>query len=131
MAYLSLKDLTAFTYNSNDLKAFLAGGFEISDDGVIDEWRAAGSAYKSRKHTGQYDCPPFEIGFKYDGTATGPAVTCAQDTSATLLVTLGTGISVTGTCVVQKWRLGAPEEGLYMLYVTFAPDGTMTWDLAE
>lgn len=131
MAYWSLKDVANFTYNSQDLKAFLAGGFEIQDNGVVDEWRAAGSAYKSRKHTAEYDCPPFEVGFKYDGSATGPAVKCARGTSASMAITFGTGITFAATCVVQSWRFASPEEGLDMLYVTFASDGAVTWDLAE
>jgi hypothetical protein len=130
MAYYSAKDVTAFTYNSQDLKAFIAGGFELSDEGVISEWRAPGSAYKTRKHTGQYDCPDFTVKFMYDGTATGPAVKCARGTSATLTASLATGLSITGTFIVKSWGFAEPEEGDATLDVTFTSDGDVTWDLA-
>ena len=130
MSYYSGKDVTAFTYNSTDLKAFVSGGFDLQDEAVQTEWRALGSAYKSRKLTGQYDCPDFTVKFIYDDSATGPAVKCARGTSATLAIALATGISITGTFNVKSWGLGVPEEGYDTLDVTFSADGDVTWDLA-
>ena len=129
MAYYSAEDITAFTYNSQDLKAFINGDVEIADEAVKTEWRAFGSDYMSRKLTGQYNCPAISVPFVYDGTATGPAVICARGTSATLTVTLAANISFTGTFIVTNWSFGIPQEGLDTLVVTLESDGDVTWDL--
>jgi len=126
-----MEDVTGVTYNSQDLKAFLAGGIEVDDEAVVDSWRPGGAVYPSQKLTGQSTCADIDLAFKYDGTATGPAVKCARGTSATLTLTFATGISLTGTFVVKKWAFSVPEEGLDVLTVTLAPDGAVTWDLAE
>lgn len=129
MAYYSAEDITAFTYNSQDLKAFINGDVEIADEAVKTEWRAFGADYMSRKLTGQYNCPPITAPFVYDGTATGPGVICARGTSATLTVTLASNISFTGTFIVTNWAFGIPQEGLDTIVVTLESDGDVTWDL--
>jgi hypothetical protein len=129
LAYYSAKDISAFTYNSTDLKAFVMeiGGLEIEE--IVTRWRAPGSVSKTTALTGQFDPADVEVKFILDGTATGPAVKCALSTSATLTVGLGTNISITGTAKVVKWVLGIPEDGHDTFTVTFAWDGAATWDL--
>lgn len=130
MAYYSAKDVSAVTYNSTDLKAFVMelSGLEIEE--LTTRWRAPGSVSKTTALTGQFD--PADVGIKFilDGSATGPAVKCALSTSATLLITLATGLSITGTAKVTKWALGVPEDGHDTLDVTLTWDGAATWDLA-
>ena len=130
MAYYSGKDCSAVTFNSTDLKAFVMeiSGLEIEE--ITTRWRAPGSVSKTTALTGQFDPADVEIKFILDGSATGPAVKCALSTSATLTITLGTGLSITGTAKVAKWALGIPEDGHDTLNVTFAWDGAATWDLA-
>jgi len=130
VAYYSAKDCTAFTYNSQDLKAFLIGDISFNEEALKTEWRPPGSAYKSRKLTGQYDLGPVEVPFIYDDTATGPAVKCAKGTSATLTFTMATGLSITGVFVVTSWKFGMPQEGDDTFTVTLENDGAVTWDLA-
>lgn len=130
MAYYSGKDVVDFTYNTTDLKAFVAGIDGLEENEVVDQWRALGSAYKSSKLTGQYEQSDITVTFKLDGGATGPAVKCAKGTSSTLTITLATGLSITGTFVVRSRQVQIPEEGLDQLVVVFTADGTVTWDLA-
>lgn len=130
MAYYSGKDVSAVTFNSTDLKAFVMGidGLEIEEQ--VTRWRAPGSVSKTTALTGQFDPADTTIKFILDGTATGPAVKCALSTSSTLTITLGTGLSITGTAKVGKWSLGIPEDGHDTLDVLFYWDGAATWDLA-
>jgi len=130
VAYYSGKDVTGVTFNSQDLKAFVMSidGLEIEE--ITTRWRAPGSASKTTALTGQFDPADVNIQFILDGTATGPAVKCALSTSATLTITFGTGLSVTGTAKVSKWSLGVPEDGHDTFTVTFVWDGAATWDLA-
>lgn len=102
----------------------------LEEEEVITEWRAPGSAYKTRALTGQYDQADVNIKFIYDGSASGPGVKCAKGTSAAFTVTLATGMSITGTAVVRKRALGIPEDGHDTLDVTLAFTGAVTWDLA-
>ena len=102
----------------------------LEEEEVITEWRAPGSAYKTRALTGQYDQSDITIKFIYDGTATGPAVKCAKGTSATLTLTFATGQMITGTAVVRKRTLGVPEDGHDTFDVTFAFTGAVTFDTA-
>jgi hypothetical protein len=130
LSYYSGKDVSACTFNSTDLKAFVLGldGLEIEE--IITRFRAPGSVSKTTVLTGQFDPSDVIIKFILDGSASGPAVKCALSTSATLTLTLGTNISITGTAKVIKWALGIPEDGNDTLDVTFAWDGGATWDLA-
>ena len=129
LSYFSAKDITAVTYNSTDLKAFVMGldGLEIEE--ITTRWRAPGSVSKTTALTGQFDPGDTTIKFILDGSATGPAVKCALSTSATLTITLATGLSITGTAKVSKWSLGVPEEGHDTLDVLLLWDGEATWDL--
>ena len=131
MAYYSAKDFTAVTYNSTDLKAFVMSleGLEIEQ--LTTRWRAPGSVSKTTALTGQFDPADVVIKFILDDTATGPAVKCAQSTSATLTLTIASGLSITGTAKVTKWALGIPEDGHDTLDVTLTWDGAATWDLAQ
>jgi len=130
MAYYSAKDVSACTFNSTDLKAFVAGGINgLEIEAIKTQWRAPGSVSKTTSVTGQYDPAPVTINFILDGTATGPAVKCAQGTSSTLTIAVGTGLSITGTAIVSKWALGIPEDGNDTLDVTFDWNGAATWDL--
>lgn len=130
MAYYSGKDVVDVTFNSTDLKAFVMSidGLEIEQ--LTTQWRAPGSVSKTTALTGQFDPAPVVIKFILDGTATGPAVKCAQSTSSTLTITLVSGLSITGTAVVTKWALGIPEDGHDTLEVTLTWSGAATWDLA-
>ena len=130
MAYISGKDVTAVTYNSTDLKAYVMGldGLEIEE--LTTRWRAPGSVSKTTALTGQFDPSDTSIKFIMEGAAAGPAVKCALSTSATLTITLATGLSITGTAKVTKWSLGIPEDGHDTLDVTLTWDGAATWDLA-
>jgi hypothetical protein len=130
LAYYSAKDVVDVTFNSTDLKAFVMeiSGLEIEQ--ITTRWRAPGAASKTTALTGQFDPADVTIKFILDGTATGPAVKCAQSTSSTLTITLVSGLSITGTAKVTKWSLGIPEDGHDTLEVTFTWDGAATWDLA-
>jgi hypothetical protein len=130
MAYYSGKDVVDITFNSTDLKAFVLGidGLEIEQ--ITTRWRAPGSVSKTTALTGQFDPADVSIHFILDGSASGPAVKCAQSTSATLTITLATGLSITGTAAVTKWAVGIPEDGHDTFDVTFQWDGAATWDLS-
>jgi hypothetical protein len=130
LAYYSGKDISAVTFNSTDLKAFVMGIDGLDIEEITTRFRAPGAVSKTTVLTGQFDPADPTINFILDGTATGPAVKCALSTSATLTITLGTGLSITGTAKVIKWSLGIPEDGSDTLAVGFAWDGAATWDLA-
>jgi len=129
MAYFSGKDVSAVTYNSTDLKAFVMGLDGLGIEEINTRWRAPGAVSKTTALTGQFDPDDVSIKFILDGGASGPAAKCALSTSATLTITLATGLSITGTAKVTKWALGIPEDGHDTLDVTLTWDGAATWDL--
>ena len=103
MAYWAWKDISAVTYNSQDLKGFVAGGFNVSGHAVLDDFKPAGSAWPTPLDTGGRSVDPITIPFKYDGSATGPCVKAALGTSATMTLTHATGQSVSGTFIVSDF----------------------------
>lgn len=131
MALWSWKDISAFTYNSQDLKAFVRSISGVKQSAVMDEWVPAGSAWPTNSDTGQRRQDPISVEFTYDGSATGPAVKCANGTSATLTYTFATGQSVSGTFVVSSFEPGFSPDGMNTLTVEFTPSGTITTDYAE
>lgn len=131
MAYISGKDVFDVTFNGTDLKAYVMGIDGLEDEEVITSFRAPGSAYPKRVLTGQYNPGDPVIDFIYEGSANGPNKKCAKGTSSTLTITLKAGMSITGTAVVAKRRVGVPEEGADTLQITFMWDGAVAWDLEE
>ena len=129
MAYYSGKDVTAFTFNSADMKADVMSVDGISRDLIMTQWRGLGSAAKSSKSAGQYEEGEITAKFILTDSASGAAQKCALGTSATLTIGLATGMSISGTAVVRSVTLEIPEDGHDTLSVTFVPDGGMTWDL--
>ena len=131
MAYWAWKDISAVTYNSQDLKGFVAGGFNVSGHAVLDDFKPAGSAWPTPLDTGGRSVDPITIPFKYDGSATGPCVKAALGTSATMTLTHATGQSVSGTFIVSDFDFGETPEGVATYNPVFTPSGTITIDFTE
>jgi hypothetical protein len=131
LAYWSWKDISAFTYNSTDLKAFLHDGFTVSLHATMQEHQPAGVAWPAPNDTGMRTMDPLSVSFLYDGTATGPCVKAALGTSAALSITHATGHSVSGTFIVSDAELGIAPDGNHTWNVTLTPSGTVTTDFAD
>ena len=131
MAYWAWKDISAFTYNSQDLKGFIDGGFNVKYSATLDAFSPAGAAWATPLDTGQRAVDPIQVTFKYDGSSTGPAVKAALGTSSTLTLTHATGQSVTGTFIVTDVELILTPSNMDGLQITFAPTGTVTVDYTE
>jgi hypothetical protein len=131
LAYWAWKDISAFTYNSTDLKAFIADGFTVKLGAVLDKYKPAGSSWPSALDTGGRTCDPIKVTFKYDGSASGPVAKAAIGTSSTLTLTHATGQSVSGTFLVEDAELGLTPEKDHAWVATFTPSGTVTTDFAE
>ena len=97
----------------------------------LDDFKPAGTAWATPLDTGGRALDPITATFKYDGAAAGPAVKCALGTSSTLLITQGTGQSVTGTWIASDVELVVTPDKMHGLAVTFTPTGTQTIDYAE
>jgi hypothetical protein len=127
VGYLSFKDVD-FNFNSTSLKAYLR---EVSGLGlhcVKEDFQPAGVAFPTPQDTGMRNADEVVAVFEAEGSATGPNVKCALGTSATLTLTLGTGLTKSGTYWVSdvEPQLGADHN--HYLQVTFCPTGTITDD---
>ena len=131
MSYWAWKDISAFTYNSQDLKGFIDGGFNVKYVATLDAFAPAGIVWATPLDTGQRAIDPFSVTFKYDGSATGPAQKAALGTSATLTLTHATGQSITGTFIVSDVELVLTPSNMDGLICTFTPTGTVTIDYTE
>jgi len=129
LAYISKKDVVDCTYNSTDLKAYVVSISGLKIAAVMQEWHAPGSVSPSAADTGMRQQEPVVIEFLYDGTASGPCLKAALGTSATLTITLATGMSITGTFIVSDAEVQIVDDGDDKYVATFTPSGTVTWDL--
>lgn len=131
MAMYSWKDIVDVTFNTTDLKAFVLSISGIKENVKMQEFHAAGSIWPAPLDTGMRTHDNVTIEFLHDGGATGPAAKCALGTSSTLTITLGTGISITGTFVVSTIEVGVSNDGENKLTVEFTASGTITYDLVS
>ena len=130
MAYVGWKDITAVTWNSKAHMAWVDGISGLSMTAVMQDRTAAGSAWPTPVDTGMRQQDDVVIEYLYDSAATPtPNADITIGQSATLLITLGTNQSITGTFVVGKIDIGVTPEKLNTMSVTFKPTGTITWDL--
>jgi hypothetical protein len=126
--YLGWKDLSAVTINSVDLHAWTVSVAGLHYAAVIDDFKPAGTVWPTPLDTGQRTGDPIVIVFKADGAAGGPNVTCTMGLSSTWTLTLGSGISVTGTFIISDLEYTVADGGDNQLQVTGTPTGTITYD---
>jgi hypothetical protein len=120
----------SFTFNSQDLSAFVAS---ISDEkyaAVLDEFQALGTAWPAPADTGSRKMDPVTVEFMADSSATGPNVKCALGTSATLTRVFISGEQYSGTFIASEAGISSGPDKKNRLTVVFTPSGTITWDLA-
>ena len=131
MAYAGWKDLTTVTWNSKALMPWVEGISGLKYGAKLHERTPAGTAWPAPLDTGQRQQEDIVIEFLYDSAATPtPNIDVVVAASATLLITLRTGETVTGTFLVKDIDIGLTPEKLNIMTATFTPSGTITWDLA-
>jgi len=131
LAYAGWKDITTVTWNSKALMPWVEGINGLKYSAKLHERTPVGTAWPAPVDTGQRQQDDIVIEFLYDSASTPTPnidVTIAQ--SATLLITLRTGETITGTFIVKDIDVGVTADKLNSLTATFAPSGTITWDLA-
>lgn len=131
MAYYSRKDITAFTYNSTDLKGALAGGLNIKFSSDLMEFQPAGVVWPTPLDTGLRKLEPVAASFVYDGAAAGAPQKCANGTSATLTMSFAANQSISCTAIVSEAELVIADGSDNLWNVTFTPSGTVTIDTTE
>lgn len=129
MAYVSWKDIADITFNSTDLKAYVRGVSGLKQNVTVQEFHPAGATYPTPVDTGSRSQDPIAVEFMFDGSASGPNVKCALGTSATLNITLATGMTKSGTFIVTDVEPSIGPDQSHLLNVTFTPTGTITDDL--
>jgi hypothetical protein len=131
MAYVGKKDITTVTWNTT--KALMPWVESISGlklTAVMEERTPMGSAWPAPVDTGCRTQDDIVIEFLYDSASTPtPNADIALAQSATLLITLGTNQTITGTFLVADMSIEVADEKINRLTVTFKPSGTITWDL--
>ena len=131
MAYAGWKDVTTCTFNSKALMPWVEGISGLKYSAVLHERTPLGAAWPAPQDTGQRQQDDIVIEFLYDSAASPtPNVDVALAQSATLLITLRSGETVTGTFIVSDIDIGLTADKLNTLTATFKPSGTITWDLA-
>ena len=131
MAYAGWKDITTVTWNGKALMAWVDGISGLKYSALLHERTPVGTAWSAPQDTGQRQQEDIVITFLYDSASTPtPNVDVTIGLSATLLITLRTGESVTGTFIVSDLDIAVTPEKLNLLTATFKPSGTITWDLA-
>ena len=131
MAYAGWKDITTVTWNGKALMAWVDGISGLKYSALLHERTPVGTAWPAPQDTGQRQQEDIVITFLYDSASTPtPNIDVTMGLSATLLITLRTGESVTGTFIVSDLDIAVTPEKLNLLTATFKPSGTITWDLA-
>ena len=103
-------------------------GLKVS--ATMHERTPVGTAWPAPLDSGYRQNDDVVIEYLYDAAATptpNADITLAQ--SATLLVTLATNQSVTGTFLVADIEVNPAGDKLTTMTVTFKPSGVITWDL--
>jgi hypothetical protein len=130
MAYVAAKDITAVTWNSKAHMPWVEsiGGLKIS--AVMEDRTPMGSAWPAPIDTGYRNHDDITIEYLYDaGTSPTPNADITLAQSATLLITLATNQSITGTFLVGDIALEVATDKINRLTVTYKPSGTITYDL--
>lgn len=131
MAYAGWKDITTVTWNGKALMPWVEGISGLKYNALLHERTPVGTAWAAPQDTGQRQQDDIVIEFLYDSASTPtPNIDIVLAASATLLITLRTGETITGTFLVKDIDVGLTAEKLNILTATFAPSGTITWDLA-
>jgi len=131
LAYAGWKDITTVTWNGKALMAWVDGISGLKYSALLHERTPVGTAWPAPQDTGQRQQEAIVITFLYDSASTPtPNIDVTMGLSATLLITLRTGESVTGTFIVSDLDIAVTPEKLNLLTATFKPSGTITWDLA-
>ena len=130
MAYVAAKDITTVTWNSKALMPWVESISGLKLTAVMEERTPMGSAWPAPLDTGYRNQDDIVIEFLYDSAATptpNADVTIAQ--SATLLITLGSNQTITGTFIVGDIAVEVATDKINRLTATFKPSGAITWDL--
>ena len=130
MAYVAAKDITTVTWNSKALMPWVESISGLKINAVMEERTPIGSAWPAPLDTGYRNQDDIVIEFLYDSAATptpNADVTIAQ--SATLLITLATNQSITGTFIVGDIAIEVATDKINRLTATFKPSGAITYDL--
>lgn len=130
MAQYSWKDIVNVTFNSIDLKAFVLSVSGVKFNVKMQEFHAAGSVWPAPLDTGMRSHENITIEYLYDGGASGPGQVNAIGTSATMLITFATGMSMTGSFIVTSVEMGLSNDGDHKITVEYTATGTITYDLA-
>lgn len=130
MAYVSAKDITAVTWDSKAHLAFVNTITGLKKTAVLQERTPPGSTSPVPIDTGYRQYDPITIEYLYDaGASPTPNADITIGASATLLITLGTNQSITGTCVVESIEITVGSPNTNLMTVVFRPSGALTWDL--
>jgi len=129
LAYIAWDDISEVTYDSTDLKAYVRSISGLKQNVTLDDFHPAGAAWPTPVDTGLRSHDPIVLECMFDGGATAPGVKLAVGTSATLTITLATGISVSGTFIVSDVEVTTSADGVNKLNATLTPSGTITTDL--
>jgi hypothetical protein len=89
-----------------------------------------GAAWPVPLDTGYRNHDDIVIEFLYDaGSTPTPNADVTLAASGTLLITLGTNQTITGTFVVGDLNIEVATDKINRLTATFKPSGTITYDL--
>ena len=130
LAYISKKDITTVTFNSKALMAWVEGIGGLKLSATMHERTPLGTAWPAPLDTGYRVQDDVTIDFLYDGGASPtPNADVTIGASATLLITLGTNQTITGTFIVSDIEVGLNDDKLNTLAATFKPSGVIVYDL--
>ena len=130
MSYVSAKDITAITWNSKAHLAWVNTISGLKKTAVLQERTPPGSTSPVPIDTGYRQYDPITIEYLYDSAATPtPNADITEGQSATLLITLGTNQTITGTCIVESLEITVGSPNTNLLTVVYRPSGALTWDL--
>jgi hypothetical protein len=130
LAYVARKDITAVTWNSKALMPWVENISGLKLAAVMEERTPMGSAWPAPLDTGFRQHDDVVIEFLYDSAATPtPNADVTLALSATLLITLASNQSITGTFIVSDIEVTVADGKINRLTATFKPSGTITYDL--
>jgi hypothetical protein len=130
LSYVARKDITAVTWNAKAHMAWVENISGLKLAAVMEERTPMGSAWPAPVDTGFRQHDDVVIEYLYDSAATptpNADITLAQ--SATLLITLATNQSITGTFIVGDMEVTVADGKINRLTVTYKPSGAITYDL--
>jgi len=130
MAYVAAKDITAVTWNAKALMPWVESISGLKINAVMEDRTPMGAAWPVPLDTGYRNHDDIVIEFLYDSAATPtPNADVTLAASATLLITLGSNQSITGTFIVGDLAVEVATDKINRLTATFKPSGTITYDL--